>query len=326
MRHGPFLVHLVFANEKAWRACACVYPFVHPSVHPSVFPLLCLPVSSYTAPLQTLGSFDAAVRYTTTSKRRGWRPRPTAQPSIHLTNRPLRYLLGWTNSAAAGPRLFHWGHVVQLQRPWMMLLFVRTPNYLLVGLCWLSKERLFRYTPLMRCYDNEHQLLTCSCTHLLSHSPTQTKMKIIFTTCLMSVVHSFILNIYIAPLQESYSEALPTPARLNKAVLRWERNAGERVLLKHNVINQWSLMHTWVADNHHRSITVWHHRNILTLLQMKPWFNNSDTIWKYSQSSEFQIKSTIMLIFDFKIPAQKWKYTIGDNLRNSCIRKPIIMH
>jgi len=45
-------------------------------------------------------------------------------------------------------------------------------------------------------------------------------------------LHSFILNIYIAPLQENYSEALPTPARLNKAVLRWEKNAGKRVLLQ----------------------------------------------------------------------------------------------
>jgi len=27
------------------------------------------------------------------------------------------------------------------------------------------------------------------------------------------------LNIYIAPLQENYSEALPTPARSNKAVV-----------------------------------------------------------------------------------------------------------
>jgi len=44
--------------------------------------------------------------------------------------------------------------------------------------------------------------------------------------------HSFILNIYIAPLQKNYSEALPTPAWLNKAVLRWEKNPGERVLLK----------------------------------------------------------------------------------------------
>ena len=33
-------------------------------------------------------------------------------------------------------------------------------------------------------------------------------------------IHSFILNIYIAPLHENYSEALPTPARSNKAVLR----------------------------------------------------------------------------------------------------------
>jgi len=32
-------------------------------------------------------------------------------------------------------------------------------------------------------------------------------------------IHSFILNIYIAPLQENYSEALPTPARLKRVVL-----------------------------------------------------------------------------------------------------------
>jgi len=32
-------------------------------------------------------------------------------------------------------------------------------------------------------------------------------------------IHSFILNIYIALLQENYSEALPTPARLKRAVL-----------------------------------------------------------------------------------------------------------
>src|SRR6218665_1134446 len=34
-----------------------------------------------------------------------------------------------------------------------------------------------------------------------------------------SFIHSFILNIYIAPLQENYSEALSTPARSNKAAL-----------------------------------------------------------------------------------------------------------
>jgi len=32
----------------------------------------------------------------------------------------------------------------------------------------------------------------------------------------MLIAHSFILNIYIAPLQESYSEALPTPASMVK--------------------------------------------------------------------------------------------------------------
>src|SRR6218665_236272 len=37
---------------------------------------------------------------------------------------------------------------------------------------------------------------------------------------LHSFIHSFILNIYIAPLQENYSEALSTPAWSNKAVLR----------------------------------------------------------------------------------------------------------
>src|SRR6218665_954546 len=49
-------------------------------------------------------------------------------------------------------------------------------------------------------------------------------------------MHSFILNIYIAPLQENYSEVLPTPARSNKAnlvlSLKVRKNAGEVVLLK----------------------------------------------------------------------------------------------
>jgi len=44
-------------------------------------------------------------------------------------------------------------------------------------------------------------------------------------SCLHSFIHSFILNIYIAPLQENYSETLPTPARLNRAVLRWEKSS-----------------------------------------------------------------------------------------------------
>ena len=35
---------------------------------------------------------------------------------------------------------------------------------------------------------------------------------------LHSFIHSVILNIYIAPLQENYSEVLPTPARLKRAV------------------------------------------------------------------------------------------------------------
>src|SRR6218665_3902612 len=35
-----------------------------------------------------------------------------------------------------------------------------------------------------------------------------------------SFIHSFILNIYKAHLQENYSEALPIPARLKRAVLK----------------------------------------------------------------------------------------------------------
>jgi len=37
-----------------------------------------------------------------------------------------------------------------------------------------------------------------------------------------SFIHSFITEIYIAPLQGYYSEALPTPARLKRRVLRLE--------------------------------------------------------------------------------------------------------
>ena len=39
-------------------------------------------------------------------------------------------------------------------------------------------------------------------------------------------IHSFIHteHLYIEPLQENYSEALPTPARLKRAVLSWEKN------------------------------------------------------------------------------------------------------
>src|ERR1043165_7033420 len=46
------------------------------------------------------------------------------------------------------------------------------------------------------------------------------------------MIHSFISNIYIAPLQENYSEALPTPARPKRAVLMCEKNIGEKVLGK----------------------------------------------------------------------------------------------
>jgi len=38
--------------------------------------------------------------------------------------------------------------------------------------------------------------------------------------------------VYIAPLQENYSEALPTPAWLKRAALRSEKNAGDKGLGK----------------------------------------------------------------------------------------------
>jgi len=44
-----------------------------------------------------------------------------------------------------------------------------------------------------------------------------------------SFIHSFILNIYIAPLQENYSEVLQTPAWLKRAVLRWEKTQVTRL-------------------------------------------------------------------------------------------------
>ena len=50
-----------------------------------------------------------------------------------------------------------------------------------------------------------------------------------------SFIHSFILNIYIAPLQENYSEALPTPARSNKAVLSRVRSAGNVTVIMRNL-------------------------------------------------------------------------------------------
>ena len=62
-----------------------------------------------------------------------------------------------------------------------------------------------------------------------STDPLDVLCKYTVTTTSFLVIHSipirdrfmysFILNIYIAPLQDNYSEALPTPARLKRAVL-----------------------------------------------------------------------------------------------------------
>src|SRR6218665_1707941 len=56
-------------------------------------------------------------------------------------------------------------------------------------------------------------------------------------------IHSFILNIYIAPLQENYSEALPTPARSNKAV--W--NLG--LLANNGIVSlAWISIRPWLVN------------------------------------------------------------------------------
>ena len=68
--------------------------------------------------------------------------------------------------------------------------------------------------------------------HLCSFSSTSLNLDwhVFFVLRIHSLIHSFISNIYIAPLQENYSEALPTPARLKRAVLGWEKNAGDKAL------------------------------------------------------------------------------------------------
>src|SRR6218665_1075363 len=52
----------------------------------------------------------------------------------------------------------------------------------------------------------------------------------LITSEYVSFIHSFITEIYIAPLQGYYSEALPTLARLRRRVLRLEQNVSERIL------------------------------------------------------------------------------------------------
>ena len=60
------------------------------------------------------------------------------------------------------------------------------------------------------------------------------RSKLLFNVFRPKLINSFILNIYIAPLQENYSEALSTPARLQRAVLtlKGRKNAGDKALGK----------------------------------------------------------------------------------------------
>src|SRR6218665_3213369 len=60
------------------------------------------------------------------------------------------------------------------------------------------------------------------------HQLLQFKIPTLIRNC----AHSFILNIYRALLQENYSEALPTPARLKKSISKVRKKAGDRVVLR----------------------------------------------------------------------------------------------
>src|SRR6218665_481157 len=64
------------------------------------------------------------------------------------------------------------------------------------------------------------------------------RIMIMFYICCLcynpSFIHSFITEIYIAPLQGHYSEALPTLARLKRRVLRLECNNRHRRCLNVN--------------------------------------------------------------------------------------------
>ena len=64
---------------------------------------------------------------------------------------------------------------------------------------------------------------TWSWTSLLAENSSDTRIKVMtgvmilwLKTLSLSFIHSFILNIYVAPLQESYSEAFVTPAQLKE--------------------------------------------------------------------------------------------------------------
>src|SRR6218665_1763319 len=71
-------------------------------------------------------------------------------------------------------------------------------------------------------------------THTYTHTHTHTH----------TFIHSlFITEIYIAPLQGYYSEALPTLAQLNRRILRLEQNVSERIL-ESNRCNKGSPFHT----------------------------------------------------------------------------------
>jgi len=124
--------------------------------------------------------------------------------------------------------------ICTIYRAYQYIYCIQLPNYDCSGAP-LIKVTLYKYTWYRRKYDLQRDVpeMISLFYFALSKDPyacmlnTETTMHI-KESCYNSLaiislykIHSFILNIYIAPLQENYSEALPTPARLKRAVLSW---------------------------------------------------------------------------------------------------------
>src|SRR6218665_2766474 len=86
--------------------------------------------------------------------------------------------------------------------------------------CWGVKQKFFLKIEKRSFFKNFGREMFPPKLHARSPTMSYTTLKYltINTSFIHSFIHSFILNIYIAPLQENYLEALPTPARSNKAV------------------------------------------------------------------------------------------------------------
>ena len=62
----------------------------------------------------------------------------------------------------------------------------------------------------------------CVCMYVCMYVRVHVCMYVCMYACMYVFIHSHITEIYIAPLQSYYSEALPTIARLKRRVFRLE--------------------------------------------------------------------------------------------------------